>query len=496
MGTSTMPELERVGHVWVQAATGSGWVDMDPSFPSSAAGAAVGAPVAMSDSLPADLRHRVGFQVVAESFVGGSLAQEVVLDWTGDADALAYQSVLLAFFQPDGTSGVNFLQQGLSDGTLYNPVLLVGGDAFLALRSISIGGGGGGGGLFGGDPFGGGGGEGIVEGETGAAWLDVRVTSPGAEPVVARRVIFDRIGRAMRESGTVDPYAFPPAELVDLGPGHEAEYLPCQVVHAFAVTGSTMNVKELLEHTDYRGPGVVSLLASGWQGTLDELLPDLVGTTGCLPFADGPNVAAWAIEPTADGSVQGMDLWHRSVGTLALSDAAPGVAPALAAGVLGHVAERIAAGDGLPSGERFGASQVSVGSLFGMAADQGIPLRTLSGTIPADLALDAEVAAAIGSALAGGSVVVIPDRAVDVGGTPRLGWWVVEPGTGRTVDQLDGGGGKVEVVIFRTPFEMLVARAVTEGNVVLLRWAVAAALADGRGSHALAVLRNAVRTFI
>jgi hypothetical protein len=439
---SPMPEMERERHLWLQADVGTGWLDMDPAFPAAVPGDAIGTPVDTLDAVPDDLRHRVDFAVLAESFFGGALTKEAILRWDAFADELAYQGIALGFIRPDAAPDVNFLGAGLSDAATYAPALFVGDSAFLAPRYVSIGGsGGGGGGLFG-DALGGGGG-GLTDGETTAVWLEVGITVPSSAPRVARRTVFDRIGQTLRDGGVVDPYAIPPAELVDLGPGQDAEYLPCGAVYAFSVNGSTLNLKALIEGVDYRSPGVGSLLAAGWQCTRDQLRSDLVDAIGSLPFDDAPSVVAWAVTPKPDGSELRQDILHRTFGTLALTDRTPGAPPALVAGVLGHVAERSQAGDGLPSGDLVGHSPLSVGALFQMAQDQGIPLQALTAGVPLEMSLEAETAALIRTALDGGSIVVLPERALDVGGSPRLGWWVIDPLTGAAVDQLDDGGGAV-----------------------------------------------------
>ena len=125
----------------------------------------------------------------------------------------------------------------------------------------------------------------------------------------------------------------------------------------------------------------------------------------------------------------------------------------------------MAAGDGLPSGELDGVTRTSVGALFQMASDQGIPLRALQGARPGDLPLGAEPAASIGAALESGSIVVVPERPIDVGGSPRLGWWVIDPLTGQAVDQLDTGGGEIaEDTIMNTvnSAESAAARSLSE----------------------------------
>jgi hypothetical protein len=479
-GVSPMPALEAARHVWVQADAGSGWLDMDPAFPSAVLGDAVGVSDTTLDALPDELRHRVDFAVLAESFVGGALTKEAILRWDASADELAYQGIALAFVRPDAVPDVNFLGAGLSDAATYAPALVVGDNTFLAPRYVSIGGsGGGGGGLFGGAL--GGGGGGLTDGETTALWLEVGVTVPGSAPRVARRTIFDRIGRTIRDGGVVDPYAIPPAELVDLGAGQAAEYLPCGAVYAFSVNGSTMNLKALIEGLDYRMPGAGSLLAAGWQGTRDQLRSDLIESIGSLPFDDAPSVVAWVVTPKPDGSELRQDILHRTFGTVALSDRAPSAAPALVAGVLGHVAERLAAGDGLPSGDLAGTAPVSVGSLFQMAQEQGIPLRALTGDIPPDLSLGGEPAALIGAALDSGSIVVVPERPLTVAGIPRLGWWIVDPLTGQTVDQLDTGGGEIveetEILTVNSA-EWQAARAMSQLRLGLMRNIVRAMVND------------------
>lgn len=478
---SSMPDQERSRHVWVQADPGAGWIDMDPSIPSGVPGDTIGEVDTTLDVLGTDLRHRVDFSVLAESFVGGGLTQQAILQWDAFADELVHRGVVLAFVRPTAAPDVNFLGAGLSDATTYVPALFVGDSALLSPTAISIGtGGGGGGGLFGG-ALGGGGGEGLVDGETTAVWLEVRVTVPGAKPRVARRRIFDRIGQAMRDSGAVDPSVILPAELVDLGPGQEAEYLPCGTVYAFSVSSGTMNLTALIEGVDYRMPGIGSLLAAGVQGTRDRLRTELVDTIGCMPFDDAPTVVAWVVTPVLGGSERGLDILHRSFGTVALSDRTPGAPPALAAGVLGLVAERVVSGDGMPSGAAGGDPPTSVGSLFQVALDQGIPLRTLMGDVPQDIPLDADPAALIRAALEEGSIVVVPERAVDVGGSPRLGWWIIDPLTGQAVDQLDTGAGSTTEDTIIQAFnaaESSAARSMAQLNAQQLRNIVRAIVTD------------------
>ena len=85
---------------------------------------------------------------------------------------------------------------------------------------------------------------------------------------------------------------------------------------------------------------------------------------------------------------------------------------------------------------------VSVGAVFEAAAAQGIPIRLLSGSLPADVAYDPERQLLLRQALDAGRLVIVPERAVDLGGRPRLGWWLLDPVSGAAVDQMDEEGDR------------------------------------------------------
>jgi hypothetical protein len=440
---SAMPSLERERHVWVQAQDGSTWLDLDPSLADLPPGQAAAAAAETLEALPDELRHIVDFTVIAETLTGGALAQEPILGASFFADELAYLGLAFGHARSDdlgGIEGVNLIGSGLSGGTQYNAVLVVGPEAAVGQRSIAIGGSGGtGGGLLGG--LGGGGGEGLVEGETSAEWLEVGVTSPGGEPVVARRTIFDRVGTAMRESGVIDVYTIPVAEFVDRGDGYGAQYLPIRAIQAFSVSGATPNVKTLVQELGLEDVGAVSMMA-GLFDTLRALLSaELAASLRSLAFADAPAVTSLVVEPTATGTTVGLDIWHRPFGALGVAEMAPSVHPAMLAGVIPHAVERaFMEGDPTPASEPL-VTAVSVGAVFEAAAAQGIPTRLLSGSLPVDVVVDPAIQLLLGQALAAGQLVIVPERPVDLGGRSRLGWWLVDPVSGTAVDQMDDGRG-------------------------------------------------------
>ena len=436
-GPSQMPPMERDEHRWVQVHDGSGWQDLEPTSAEVGPGETIATPGPTADSLPDELRHRVDLTVTAETWSGGALVAEPILGVTGYADEFDETGLLFLHVPSDSLSSVDLLG-GVGGATEYNAMFLVGPEMFLGRRPLSFGGSGGGGDMFG-DALGGGGG-GLVDGETTAEWIDISVTSPGASTATARRAVFDRIGTAVRASGAVDPYAIAPAELIALTAEDSPDYLPLRSLHAFSVSTSPGNVKARIEGLVPSGPAFFSAIPSGVDALRHLVGADLAADLGVRPFDDTPAIGSWVYQPTPQGYDLSLDIWHRSGGALGIAGSAPIAPPAMMMGILPHVIERIASGDP-PGTEQPAGKPVSVGAIFEAAAAQGIPLRVLSGTVPPDAVLGPEHLALLGPALESGKVVVVPERAVMVGGQPRLGWWIVDPVTGGAIDQREDGGG-------------------------------------------------------
>jgi hypothetical protein len=47
----------------------------------------------------------------------------------------------------------------------------------------------------------------------------------------------------------------------------------------------------------------------------------------------------------------------------------------------------------------------------------------------------------VSNALAAGWIVIVPERSVELDGVARSGWWLIDPATGWTRDELDTGKG-------------------------------------------------------
>jgi hypothetical protein len=113
--------------------------------------------------------------------------------------------------------------------------------------------------------------------------------------------------------------------------------------------------------------------------------------------------------------------------------------PAFVAGVLPHVVERILVGDAIR--DPASASTASVGAVFAEARRVGIGSRVVASDEVASLPFAPEALARLDAALADGAIAVVPERPVAIGGAERVGWWIIDPATGHTFDQMDDGRG-------------------------------------------------------
>jgi hypothetical protein len=334
--------------------------------------------------------------------------------------------------------------QAISGAVTYYPCLTIGNDVIVD-QPIVIGSGGGALDALG---------DSSIDGDTIAEWLSVEVLSPGQDPAVSTRVIFDRVDPAQRASGTIDLSSITQVDLVDV-PEVGAVFAPTLDLMTFSVAVAPTPIDHLIHGPNRQDP--ISLIASLAQALPllhDDLSARLSGELGYRSFPDAPNVTAITgrlDRPTDPDSTMSVltDMLHRSVATLPLADREATAHPGLVSGALAHAAERVltdpaalgelANGAGLD--QRIGPS---VGAIFAEAARQSIPTRTLLpvvGTMTLRT-LDASDRAKVGmrAALDAGYVVVVPERWVDLGDGPMTGWWLIDPRSGFTVDQLETGG--------------------------------------------------------
>jgi len=476
---------ERARHLWVQAASGAEWLDLDPTLPGSDIGTTLGAPTgAPVATIPDDLRHRIDLTIIGEHVAGDGLAEETLLEHSVFADELPDAPILLAHVKPQGLQGTGVkIGSMLTDGVRYQPVIQVGPRAIIGVSGLLISG-------DPTDPFSTGGASGR-EGEATGEWLEIRITSPDGTTTTARRTLLDRVGDMARQAGAFDPGTLPVAELVDLDADHPDEYLPLTTIrHLSIATGGTA-WPEADTAAGQEGTAL-GFPARMYHVTRDVANATLSADRGVAIHIPAPNVVmhSYELQPDPAGPMkvtESLDLLHRSFLGRPVTGSAPAAPAGVLAGVTSHVSERLRGGAGLPTDLAPVTPGLSVGAIFEQAMIDGVALRVLQGSVPADLGYPPEAAVHLAEALASGWVAIAPERPVQVGNEPRLGWWLVDPATSATIDMLDDGRGveMVEAIAF------MVVGAGWQAQMVLL----AKCLRGGFGQVALSLeLGGTVRT--
>ena len=434
-----LPERERNQHVWVQYADGATWVDLDPSVPEAEPGQAYAKQTETWEALPDDMYHRVRFRAVIEKLTGGEAVREDSFDREIRAADLVGVPVVFAHVDAGAFKDLGVSITGFIDGTLqYVPTLLMGDDGESG-TPVTIGGGAGALDVFG---------TGESDGQATAEWLDIEVLPVDASPRRVTREVFDRIGIDRRASGDVDLDALPEFELIDT-PELGQVFLPLESVWVFGVVGGRVPASYFAQ--DYSIPDIqadMATLVHGYHAARDALQSDLAADHGYRWYLSEPNVTAAIVAPVElDGDqlrvAPSLDIVHQGYGMVPLEGETQSDHPEVIAGVLAHVAERIGADAAAVLATEAPPPSGSVSQVFEAAASSGIAIRTLTAETSNLNELDiSDVALArIEAALEEGFIVVVPERAVDLDGIERVGWWQVDPQSGRTFDLMENGRG-------------------------------------------------------
>jgi hypothetical protein len=466
-----LPALERDAHVWVQAAHGQTWLDLDPSLPGAVAGGTAGAPLATWDAIPDDMRHLVQISIIVESISGGTLHEETVLEVSEFADVLAAEPIGVLNIEREGLKALGgSISAELEGGTAYVPCVAVGRHVVVGSRPVRFGG------VPADDPF-----AGTFaapsgpsfEGDSTAEWVQLTVASPGREPHMVRRGIFDRIGPAARAQGG-DLARLQPAKLVSLRAGAAPDFPPALTSHWLTLHTGTVGGEALaaeLQNTDV--PSTLVNATRCWHMLRQMSAALFAPDAGVALASDGPNVVAVTVEQVPGeagsiGALPSLDIWRRSSVALPVADAALTASPGMLAGILPHLAERLLAGDAVRDPAL--PPRPSVGAIFEIARDQGVPIRVVHAAEEiAGLPFAADALARLGTSLGAGRVAVVPERPVRVGDAERVGWWLYDPVSGSTVDEMDDGRGSVgleyadteEIPIVGAPQMQFVGQCVT-----------------------------------
>jgi transglutaminase-like putative cysteine protease len=453
-GFTLMPDSERARHVWVQVAATADWLDLDPSMPGALPGSTLARAVEIVDDLPDDMAHVIELSVIGETLTPNGLVEQRLVGISDRADRLAGLPIMVANTAPEALTALGVSVAGaLGGGSAYVPVIVVGDDAVVGSRPISFprAASDGAGSTPGPDPaatpgFLAPGGE---TSPSSAEWVELVIRSPEAEPVIVRREIFDRLGPARRSAATVSPADLAPLEHVDLPDGSTDQVLAALTSHWLSVsTGLPSRDDAVSAPPSDDDPADLAIVSQAY-GLARTAAATEVGTpAGIRPFVDSPTVTAYALvaQPSPDGRhgiASVLDIWHRSHGVLPVAGASSTVAPTLASGVLAQVAESVLAGEASEGGVfEADARHASVGALLEATDAAGVAWRALVDPVTvAELPWDADARARLARSMAAGWIAIVPERAVRLGDRERVGWWLIDPTSGRARDEMDDGRG-------------------------------------------------------
>lgn len=437
-----IPGREVSEHVWIQARIdGSDWIDLEPSVPGLGMGDAATVADKTADAIPDDLYHYVELGVVGEKTDGDALRTEELIGIRGRASDWAGKPILLS--TPEGSQLAAGALASVAGLRQYIPVITVGTESFQGgMIEFASGDGGDGGGLGGGFFET----ETLPE-ETTAAWMTATVIGPDREPATIRRTLFDRFGEEARIADPLEPASLPAAEIVDLGGDVGEQVLAAMATLWLTVsTGLPGRTSEVLglEEGD---PAVPAALAFAHQLADDVMGKHLTTGLGVRTFVDAPNITALDGRPALDAGggptmELALDILHRSRGSVPVDGADAPLPPPAIAGIAAHVAERFIAGGGRPVVAEEGSTSVSVSRVFAEAKKAGMPLRAASSPEDLeDLLMEEPARARLAARLHEGLVAVVPMQSVTIDGAPRSGWWLIDPASGRVVDEMDDGRG-------------------------------------------------------
>jgi hypothetical protein len=491
---SLLPPGETTAHTWVQVAQGPDWLDLDPTLgPAAVPGDALAEAEVTLTSLPDELRHVVRFEVLLERVRGDGLETIPIIQYEGFADELSGESITLAHIQPSAVHQLGVTVSRLSGEArlTYYPILTVPEGTVVSTDGVSFG-------VQGGEldvfdtstpvP------SAIADGEASGEWLAVTIESPDAEPVTARRPVFDRVPVETRFGAQPSAADVQPIELVPWADSGGLDFAPLLGTDAFAISTGSANQPDMLALAIAPSMDMIRVLAGSYLGLRDGVAAHSIVDHGAAPFIDRPGVVSYSIDVDSEGGeltlASGVDLWHRSLGALPTRGSTSSRARHnLVAGVVEHVAERLAIEAFMEDADR-GARSVSVSTVFGMAADAGVPILVLRRDVPSTVSFAPQTRALIEEALRAGDTVIVPAEPVHLGGRDRLGWWRVDPVTGVTSDMMDDGTGSA-----MTEMTPLLRTLVCAAVFMPAYTQILSALFDGVANKVLGVVSGAATAY-
>jgi hypothetical protein len=444
LAAPALTALEADQHVWIQVADGPDWIDLDPSVPGLDPGTAVGEAASTFDAAPDAWSHTLTVKVAADEYFAGAVARRDVVTLTTTSQRAVDTSIGVSMAPAESLGGVGLGITQLFTGqmTIF-PSIIMGDELIEASQpmlfatdgasTVGV--------LDEGSPI-----VGAAEGETIAVWLIVEIASPGAAPVVVERPLLDRLPAADRATGAFTPESVASISVAENVMGEEmlSEFNALTLLQIETARVPSQHILARLKNPSM--VGALEMLGFSLPGLRNTLGLERETEAGVWSYPSGPNVTAFTYHAAAPETAAGelrvsADLLHRQRASLPLSDAATEampVHPLVLSGVLDAVAEETLLAPET-RGET-GAPEPSIGRIFTLAAEAGVGITVLSTVGDLSRVTADELSVALmTAALEEGAIVVVPERPVDLDGVPFTGWWVIDPLSGRTWDQLQNG---------------------------------------------------------
>jgi hypothetical protein len=470
-------------HWWVERQENGEWIAMDLLLPNTAKRTALKNTTRTSvwsadqemPPIPEADWHAVQMRVVIERYEKGTTSESVVLNTELRPAEIIDRPVVLAHLPkpwpenpPDTRADPNSLGNAAVAVKEWMPFLLIGdrpvaqsaftddgqlvSDPMNPERDITDTGGAGF--MSGFSEALGGGGETSSSSVT-AEWIDYEIRVPGELPQPIRRPLFDLLGPAGRLAKVQDFDASTNERLVQR---YEALLAttnillqPCEFSEEYlahlltrSLVANQAAIKDLARERD---PAKARNLASTLLGSLDHwgALPALAVWRSALTgeskdwFIDRPNVLNYRLVPRVVNGDQPVvrattDIASNSIGVR--RDASRGSFEVrLRQGIVDTIAEMFALGSEVTNAE-------NTSSLFkaaGTGPDVAVSIKRGDPGAAGDFGFPENVAARLAASVDAGYVAVVLREPVPVRGSPRFGWWRVDPTSGETIGVMDTG---------------------------------------------------------
>jgi hypothetical protein len=270
------------------------------------------------------------------------------------------------------------------------------------------------------------------------------IASPDREAITVSRPLLDRVPPEQRAIGAIQPESIPPIELVPTPIGADTPQPFDELTVLHVDVARIPPIDDIVRSTNDQVFGPFGSMGPVLAGFRDAIGMDLEGMAGYWSFPSGPNVTAFHSSGGETATLR-VDLIRRERTSLALEESEPESHPLLLSGVLDAVAEQLILMPetrGEPSGDSAYQTGPSIGAIFAAADETGVGFRLIQSAGDAQgTPLDAGNPL-VSAVLDEGNWIVAPEALVTINGDEAYGWWIIDPATGITRDQLaDGSAG-------------------------------------------------------